>query len=99
MKDGQYLLTPLEAILINKKMPYGIKLDTEENVLQSLEISRQNIKKVHSIYNKHNINLHYYSQKDQNQSAMKHQTFFQMKTHMTNLTKQEKEKQILIIYR
>ena len=42
---GQYILTPLQSILINKKMPFGFKLETEENTLKSIEVSRNQIKK------------------------------------------------------
>ena len=34
--NGQFMLTPLESILINKTMPFGYKLDTEDNVIKSL---------------------------------------------------------------
>lgn len=37
LKIGQYMLTPLEGILLNKKMPPGYKLETEENVLKSID--------------------------------------------------------------
>ena len=33
-KNGQFMLTPLECILINKKMPFGYKLDTEDNIVK-----------------------------------------------------------------
>ena len=42
---GQYILTPLQSILINKKMPFGFKLETEENTLKSIEVSKKKIKK------------------------------------------------------
>ena len=42
---GQFILTPLQSILINKKMPFGFKLETEENILKSIETSRNQIKK------------------------------------------------------
>ena len=29
LKLGQYMLTPLQSILLNKKMPFGFKLETE----------------------------------------------------------------------
>lgn len=35
IKFGQYLLTPLQSILINKKFPHGYKLETEENILKN----------------------------------------------------------------
>ena len=39
-KIGHFILTPLEAILLNKKMPPGYKLETEEIYLKSLEIPK-----------------------------------------------------------
>ena len=46
------MLTPLETLLINKKMPFGIKLDTEENIIKSKDIAKKNInkKKIESIH-------------------------------------------------
>lgn len=37
LKPGQYLLSTLEAIMINMKMPKGFKLETEENVIKAIE--------------------------------------------------------------
>ena len=37
--ENQYILTPLESILINKIMPKGYKLETEENLSLSASIS------------------------------------------------------------
>ena len=45
LKIGQYYLTPLQSILLNKKFPMGFKLETEENILKSIEITRQQVKK------------------------------------------------------
>lgn len=45
LSNGQFFLSPLEAILINKKMPFGIKLESEENVLKSIDMSKQIVKK------------------------------------------------------
>ena len=45
LKFGQYYLTPLQSILLNKKFPFGFKLETEENILKSLEITRAQEKK------------------------------------------------------
>ena len=44
-KIGQYILTPLQSIILNKKMPFGFKLETEENILKSLETSKNQTKK------------------------------------------------------
>ena len=40
MKLGQYILNPFQIILINMLMPLGFKLETEENILKSLEIPK-----------------------------------------------------------
>ena len=45
LKIGQYILTPLQSIILNKKMPFGFKLETEENILKSLETSKNQTKK------------------------------------------------------
>ena len=45
LKIGQYMLTPLQSIIINKKMPFGFKLETEENILKSLETTKSQAKK------------------------------------------------------
>ena len=38
LKFGQYYLTPLQSIILNKKFPHGYKLETEENILKSIEM-------------------------------------------------------------
>ena len=45
LKLGQYMLTPLQSILLNKKMPFGFKLETEENIIKSLETTKNQAKK------------------------------------------------------
>ena len=35
------MLTPLETLIINKKMPFGYKLDTEDNIIKSKEIIKK----------------------------------------------------------
>jgi len=45
LKFGQYFLTPLQSILLNKKFPSGFKLETEENILKSLELIKAQEKK------------------------------------------------------
>ena len=45
LKLGQYILTPLQSIIINKKMPFGFKLETEENILKSMEALKNQAKK------------------------------------------------------
>ena len=46
LKIGQYILTPLQSIILNKKMPFGFKLETEENILKSLETSKNQTKRI-----------------------------------------------------
>lgn len=50
MKLEQYLLTPIESILINMKMPNGYKLETEENVIKSLEMPKNPNKQKTTVY-------------------------------------------------
>jgi len=38
-----YNLSPIEQILINKKMPYGYKIETEENLLKKDEKKKRRI--------------------------------------------------------
>ena len=64
LKLGQYILTPLQSILINKLMPLGFKLETEENILKSLEIPKNQGKKYKQSRNKDN------SGKSNNRNAM-----------------------------
>jgi hypothetical protein len=45
LKPGEYLLTPFQALLINRALSYGIKLESEENYIKSTEIIRQPTKK------------------------------------------------------
>ena len=45
LKIGQYILTPLQSIILNQKMPFGFKLETEENILKSLETTKNQAKK------------------------------------------------------
>ena len=54
LKFGQYLLTPLQSILLNKKFPSGFKLETEENILKSLEMIKAQEKK-HKQAQKNNL--------------------------------------------
>ena len=46
LKIGQYYLTPLQSILLNKKFPMGFKLETEENILKSIEMTKAQEKKL-----------------------------------------------------
>ena len=45
LKFGEYYLTPLQSILLNKKFPHGFKLETEENIAKSLELKKAQEKK------------------------------------------------------
>ena len=45
LKEGEFIFTPIETMIINKKMPLGFKLDTEENIIKSNEFVKQNINK------------------------------------------------------
>ena len=40
------MLTPLEWILLNKKMPHEYKLETEENILKLFELSKKHPKRI-----------------------------------------------------
>ena len=46
LKLGQYMLTPLEGLILNKKMPHGYKFETEENILKCLEVSKNTSKRL-----------------------------------------------------
>ena len=46
LKIGQYYLTPLQSLLLNKKFPMGFKLETEENILKSIEMTKAQEKKL-----------------------------------------------------
>ena len=46
LKLGQFMLTPLESIILNKKMPHGYKFETEENILKQLELSKNHSKRI-----------------------------------------------------
>ena len=46
LKIGQYYLTPLQSILLNKKFPMGFKLETEENIVKSIELTKAQEKKL-----------------------------------------------------
>lgn len=45
LKPFQYMLTPLQGILLNKRMPAGFKLETEENVLKAIEAAKNQAKR------------------------------------------------------
>jgi hypothetical protein len=55
MKDGRIVLTPMLNILLNKRMPRGFKLESDENMLKAFETIRPAVKKqkiyVNHIYN------------------------------------------------
>jgi hypothetical protein len=62
LKLGEFMLTPLETLLINKLMPFGIKLDTEDNILKSIEQSKPVLKK-HKVTSKYSEPSHKYTKK------------------------------------
>jgi len=45
MKEGHFMLTPLQVLMINKKMPKGYKLELEENLLKYLDTIKPPVKK------------------------------------------------------
>ena len=45
LKIGHFFLTPLQSIILNKKIPFGFKLETEENILKSVEALKNQAKK------------------------------------------------------
>ena len=45
-KYNQFMFTPLESFLLNKTMPHGFKFETEENILKTLELSKNNQRRV-----------------------------------------------------
>ena len=45
LKNGQYILTPIESFLLNKIMPKGFKFETEENVKKSIDAINNQSKK------------------------------------------------------
>ena len=48
-KFNEFIFTPIESFLLNKKMPYGFKFESEENILKSLELSKnKNIERENS---------------------------------------------------
>lgn len=44
-KKGNFMLTPLESLLLNKLMPHGFKFETEENLLKVIEASKSQVKR------------------------------------------------------
>ena len=61
-KSREFMLTPLETLLINKLMPFGIKLDTEENIVKSIE-QPKSIPKKHKVTTKYSEPSHKYNKK------------------------------------
>ncbi len=53
LKEGEFIFTPIETMIINKKMPLGFKLDTEENIIKSNEFVKQNINKKKKLETNH----------------------------------------------
>jgi hypothetical protein len=45
-KFNQFMFTPLQSLLLNKKMPHGFKFEIEENIHKILELSKPNQRRV-----------------------------------------------------
>ena len=45
-KFNQFIFTPLQSFLLNKKMPHGFKFEIEENIHKTLELSKTNQRRV-----------------------------------------------------
>lgn len=59
LKPGEFYFTPLQALIINRALSSGIKLETEENFHKSTEIIRQATKKqkINVNYNFNNFSI------------------------------------------
>ena len=95
LKSVEFMLTPLETLLINKKMPFGIKLDTEENIIKSKDIAKKNInkKKIESIHRSRPKKIEY---KEENKDSTK-KYLRERKTNQKEQTNKELESNNLII--
>jgi hypothetical protein len=95
LKSVEFMLTPLETLLINKKMPFGIKLDTEENIIKSKDIAKKNInkKKIESIHRSRPKKIEY---KEENKDTTK-KYLRERKTNQKEQTNKELESNNLII--
>ena len=47
-KFNQFMFTPLQSFLLNKKMPRGFKFESEENIIKTLELSKNSQRRVKS---------------------------------------------------
>ena len=58
LKIGQFMLTPLECLIINKKMPKGYKFEPEEMLIKSIETTKISPKKIKKLtkHVEHQIN-------------------------------------------
>ena len=58
LKIGQFMLTPLECLIINKKMPKGYKFEPEEMLIKSIETTKITPKKIKKLtkHVEHQIN-------------------------------------------
>ena len=45
MKEGQFLFAPIQSILINRLMPKGFKLESQENMIKASEAIKPAAKK------------------------------------------------------
>ena len=49
IKLGEFILTPLECFLLNKKIPKGFKLETEENIFKELKGFKKQKNKINKL--------------------------------------------------
>jgi hypothetical protein len=57
LRPGHFLFTPLQSILINKRMPDGFKLESEENLVKVHESAKPSTKKPKTSVNYINLQL------------------------------------------
>ena len=71
LKKGQYILTPLESILLNKLMPHGFKFESEENILKAIEASKNQVKRNTKQSNRHSDNTDKINNRTRNYNYVK----------------------------
>ena len=81
IKKGQYFLTPLESLLLNRLMPHGFKFETEENMIKTLETSKNQTKKnkqplryLENLHKSNNRPKNYNNDKEMNITQLKRRT-------------------------
>ena len=96
LKSVEFMLTPLETLIINKKMPFGYKLDTEDNIIKSKDIAKKNInkkKKIESIHRSRPKKIEY---KEENKDSTK-KYLRERKTNQKEQSNKELESRNLIM--